>query len=160
MRRPTLLLAISLALLTAAGCGSGATKTLTYGSTSFNSHGTQSAAGKSTLALEVDNYYFSPTFLKGNPGQTLTVTINNDSGTEHNFSIAGQPIDTDIEAKGKASVTVTFPASGVLAFFCKYHSGKGMNGELLSGDAQPQAPAGSSETQTKPTSPPAYRGGY
>jgi plastocyanin len=30
-------------------------------------------------------------------------------------------------------MAVTFPASGVLAFFCKFHGPLGMNGQLLTG---------------------------
>jgi plastocyanin len=36
-------------------------------------------------------------------------------------------------------VEITFPSSGVVRFFCKFHMSRGMNGELLTGDAQPQA---------------------
>jgi len=32
-------------------------------------------------------------------------------------------------------VNVTFPSSGVLAFFCKFHGALGMNGQLLTSDA-------------------------
>jgi hypothetical protein len=31
-----------------------------------------------------------------------------------------------------------FPSSGVVRFFCKFHSARGMNGELLTGDTKPQ----------------------
>jgi plastocyanin len=34
-------------------------------------------------------------------------------------------------------MTVTFPASGVLSFFCKFHGPVGMNGQLLTGDPAP-----------------------
>ena len=29
---------------------------------------------------------------------------------------------------------VTFPESGSLMFFCKYHAGLGMNGQMITGD--------------------------
>jgi len=38
-------------------------------------------------------------------------------------------------------IAVTFPASGVLAFFCKFHGPLGMNGQLLTGDAPPSGGA-------------------
>ena len=48
-------------------------------------------------------------------------------------------IDKDVPAKGKIDIEVTFPASGVALFTCKYHAAQGMSGELLVGDASPQA---------------------
>ena len=45
----------------------------------------------------------------------------------------------NIPPKGKVVVAIAFPSSGVVRFFCKFHSAKGMNGELLTGDAKPQA---------------------
>jgi len=90
------------------------------------------------LDLEADNYYFEPTFLRGSPGQKLKVEIENESGTLHNFSIPDQHLDVNIPPKGKVVVAIAFPSSGVVRFFCKFHSARGMNGELLTGDAKPR----------------------
>ena len=70
--------------------------------------------------------------------------IIHDSGTKHNFTVSQQTVDADLDPKGKAQVTVTIPSSGVLQFFCEYHTGRGMNGELLAGSAAPQAPPAAS----------------
>jgi plastocyanin len=108
------------------------------GSFTFQDHGTRDVKGLNELDLEADDFYFSPTFLQGAPGQRLKLTVENEGASEHNLSLDGQGIDTDIPPDGKADVEVTFPASGALRFFCKYHAGQGMNGELLAGDATPQ----------------------
>jgi plastocyanin len=113
-------------------------KSITLGDLTFSDHGTKDLKGQAELDLEADNYYFEPTFLRGTPGQKIKVQIKNDSGTLHNFSIPEQQIDVDIPRKGKVVVEVTFPSSGVVRFSCKYHSSRGMNGELLTGDAKPQ----------------------
>ncbi len=126
------------AVLVVGSCGSEGAKELRLGGVTFADHGTQSVKGKTALELEADSNYFKPTFLRGDPGQTLTLTIENESGALHNFSVAGQPIDVDIPAKGKIQVRVTFPTAGAARFFCKYHADQGMNGELLAGDATPQ----------------------
>jgi len=105
----------------------------------FSDHGTKDVKGKGELELEADNYYFKPSFLRGAPGQKLKLEIENESGTLHNFSIPEQHIDVDIPRKEKVVVEVTFPSSGVVRFFCKFHSARGMNGELLTGDAKLQA---------------------
>lgn len=144
MKRALLGLAVVTTLSMLGGaCGGGGkeqAKQITLGSVAFGDHGTKDVSASTTLTLEADDYYFSPTFLKGKPGQKLTVTLSNDSkATLHNLSIAQLEIDKDVPAKSKVDVEFTFPQSGVILFLCKYHTGQGMNGELLAGDATPQA---------------------
>jgi plastocyanin len=112
-------------------------KSITLGDLTFSDHGTKDVKGQAELDLEADNYYFEPTFLRGTPGQKIKVQIKNDSGTLHNFSIPEQQIDVDIPRKGKVLIEIAFPSSGVVRFFCKFHVSRGMNGELLTGDAKP-----------------------
>jgi plastocyanin len=96
-------------------------------------------SGLAEVDLEADEYYFEPAFLRGTPGQKLKLEIENESNTLHSFTIPEQKVDMDIPPKGKIVVEVTFPQSGLVGFFCKFHSALGMNGELLTGDAKPQA---------------------
>src|SRR5215469_4399657 len=77
----------------------------------------------------------SPTFLRGRPGQKLTLLVESEASRLHNISISSLGIDKNIPPKGKVQFEVTFPASGVLAFTCKFHGPLGMNGQLLSGDS-------------------------
>lgn len=123
--------------------GGNGDKITTLGSQPVNDHGTRDVKGMSSLELEADDFYFSPTFLRGEAGQKLTLKIENESATKHNISIRSASIDKDIEAKGSVEVEVTFPAEGVLLFGCKYHGTSGMVGELLVGNAHPQAPVAS-----------------
>ena len=111
---------------------------ITLGALTFADHGTTDVQGQAELDLEVDDYYFAPTFLRGEPGQQLTLEVENESGTLHNISLPEQHIDTDIPPKGKVKVQVTIPPSGVVHFFCKFHGALGMNGGLLAGNATPQ----------------------
>lgn len=48
-------------------------------------------------------------------------------------------MDVNIPRKGQKVVEVSFPSSGVVHVFCKFHESRGMNGERLTGDARPQA---------------------
>lgn len=114
-------------------------RSITLGGLTFSNHGTKDAKGQGELNLEADNYYFAPTFLRGTPGQKLKLEIENESGTLHNFSIPDQHLDVNIPPKEKVVLEVAFPSSGVVRFFCKFHSARGMNGELLTGDAKPHA---------------------
>lgn len=95
-----------------------------------NDHGSLSVAGQDEIELELDDFYFQPTLLQGQAGQSLTIELRNEGTAAHNFSLTEQNVDQDLEAGEDAKVTVTFPDSGTLAFFCKFHSGQGMVGGL------------------------------
>jgi plastocyanin len=95
-----------------------------------NNHGTKDVSGGGSQAVEVDSFYFNPTLFTAKAGDKLTLTLSNESAALHNFSLGDHSIDQDIPAKGKITVTVTFPASGTLVFFCKYHRSSGMLGGL------------------------------
>jgi plastocyanin len=100
-----------------------------------NDHGTKDVSGMRTFTIEADNYYFDPTVLKGTPGQQLTLVIKNTSSTQHNFTLKAQNVNKDLDAGKSATTHVTFPASGVLSFYCEYHKSMGMDGGVLtSGD--------------------------
>ncbi len=115
----------------AAAAPSGKTRVL--GGVTYADHGTKDVRNLSKLELEADDYYFSPTFLRGKPGQKLALLVENEASTLHNISIPALGIDKDIPPKGKVQVDVTFPVSGMLAVSCKFHASLGMSGQLLTG---------------------------
>jgi plastocyanin len=104
--------------------------TITIAGQKANDHGMKDVSGKSSVELEQDNFYFEPTVLEGTPGQKLTIELSNEGSALHNFSIPDQSIDQDVQPDAKGEVTVTFPDSGTLVFFCKYHQSQGMVGAL------------------------------
>jgi plastocyanin len=117
------------------GGGSSDSGQKTVAGLAVNDHGTKDVTGMDEIQIEADDYYFEPTILKGKPGQKITIEIDNESSssTEHNFSQSAQSVSEDIEAGETTKVTVTFPDSGTISFFCKYHKGSGMGGGLQSG---------------------------
>jgi YVTN family beta-propeller protein len=115
-------------------------KSATLGGVTYADHGTKDIRNVSKVELEADDYYFSPTFLRGKPGQKLTLIVESEAATLHNISIPALGIDKDVPPKGKVQVDVTFPASGALVFFCKFHGPLGMNGQLLTGDTASSGP--------------------
>jgi plastocyanin len=125
-------------MLVAASCGGGNEEggsdgeggTITVGGEQANDHGSKDVSGESELDLELDDFYFKPTVLTGTAGETLMLHLENEGSTEHNLSVSDQGIDQDVEDGGDADVTVTFPESGTLLFFCKYHQDMGMRGAL------------------------------
>jgi YVTN family beta-propeller protein len=86
--------------------------------------------GRAELHVEADDYYFKPAMLRGTPGQKLRLVVENESGTLHNLTVAGQGIDRDVAPHKDVAVDVVFPASGTVAFTCKLHAALGMKGEL------------------------------
>jgi YVTN family beta-propeller protein len=109
-------------------------KSVVLGGVTYADHGIKDVRGRTKLELEADDYYFSPTFLRGTPGQKLTLIVESEASTLHNVSIPALGIDKDVPPRGKVQVDVTFPASGVLAFSCKFHGPLGMNGQLQTGE--------------------------
>ncbi len=107
---------------------------ITIGTELANDHDSTDASGMSSLEVELDDegtqFYFKPTVITGTPGQSLTLDLTNDGSALHNFSLTEQSVDTDVQAGGTGSVTVTIPQSGFVEFFCKYHKALGMIGEL------------------------------
>lgn len=104
--------------------------TITIGTDTANDHGSKDASGASSLDVEQDNFYFNPTIITGTAGQKLTIKLENEGSATHNFTLEDQNIDQDVQSGQDATVTVTFPQSGILEFYCKFHRSQGMVGEL------------------------------
>lgn len=102
--------------------------TTTIGDVAANDHGTKDVSGESKVEVELDDDYFEPTVLEGKPGERVTLELKNEGGSEHNLTIEELKIDQDVEPGDEAEVEVTFPESGTLTFYCKYHRGQGMAG--------------------------------
>ena len=136
-------LAVAFLVLLAAGCGGSSNSSSsssesgggggkkTIAGVPANDHGSKNVSGEAEV--ELDDFYFEPTVLRGKPGSQITLELKNEGSTEHNFSIDSQSIDNDVEGGEDAKVTVTFPKSGQLSFYCKYHKGSGMAGALAAG---------------------------
>jgi plastocyanin len=126
-----LLITVAALLLVACAGGPGTMETPSPRPTA------QAVMGEAVVVMEADNFYFEPRLLRSQPGQTVTLQIQDVSGTLHNFSIPEQQIDQDIPPRGQIEVEVTFPQSGSVDFVCKYHVAQGMRGQLLVGEAVP-----------------------
>jgi len=83
-------------------------KSLVIDGVSYANHGTKDVRNLSKLELEADDYYFSPTFLRGKPGQKLTLLVESEARTLHNLSISSLGIDKDIPRRGRCDSTSPF----------------------------------------------------
>ena len=116
-----------------ASCGGGDDEsseggTTTIGDVAANDHGTKDVSGESKVEVELDDDYFEPTVLEGKAGERVTLELKNEGGSEHNLTIDELNIDQDVEPGDETELEVTFPDSGTLTFYCKYHRGQGMAG--------------------------------
>ncbi len=93
--------------------------------------GTKDASGEGatpTLALELDDNAFNPTFTQFAPGAVVKVQLKNAGTHEHTFTLADGGVDQSLAPGQSAEVTVTVPSSGSVNFFCRIHRSSGMQG--------------------------------
>ncbi|MEX0991629.1 MAG: cupredoxin domain-containing protein [Actinomycetota bacterium] len=116
------------------GGGGGSGGTIDLGGQAANDHGTKSVSGATSLEVELDNFYFSPTTIQGDASQKVTLTLTNDSSTLHNFSVQAfnETIDQDVKPGETKEVEVQFGnvLDSIAVFECKYHASQGMRGAL------------------------------
>ena len=80
----------------------------------YADHGTKDVRKLSTLELEADDYYFAPTFLRGAPGQTLTLMIENEASL---CTTSGSPPSASTRTsrpRGRCGWTSPFRLGGAL----------------------------------------------
>ena len=147
--------------VTLAGCGSSGSTATSAGSSSsaavapvslpgtVNEAATGDATGGS-LEVELDDFYFGPSFIKATPGETITLHLKNEGKTDHTFTSTALNVDEQLAPDQTKDVTVTMPAAGATQFHCKFHEGKGMQGAFFfkAGDAVGAAAGGASSTTT------------
>jgi plastocyanin len=112
------------------GTKGAATSTPVQLSGKVTNKGTKDATGASTLAIETDDYYFNPTFIKATAGQKLTVTVKNEGSATHTFTSTELGVDKEIKPGESATVDITVPNADAVAFFCRFHQASGMQGAV------------------------------
>ncbi len=115
-------------------------------------HGTENVAGVEEFEIEMDDFYFRPTVLSGEAGQTITVELLNNGSNAHTFTIDALNVDLEVQPEQNGTTKVSFPESGALLFYCKFHAGAGMRGGLsVGGDLTAVAGSqGGGDTRTGP----------
>jgi uncharacterized cupredoxin-like copper-binding protein len=161
MRARILVGGLAIALVAAAGCSSNETpprrtakspeassaaavrigaKTKVAGLTA-NYHGTKNVSGDRTARVELEDFYFTPTVLRGRPGQRMTLIVENESQTPHTFTTSDKQLDVQLQPGGIARLAIRFPKSGNMSFFSTGHERQGMAGGLtVSGPIAKKAP--------------------
>ncbi|MGB3411666.1 MAG: cupredoxin domain-containing protein [Microthrixaceae bacterium] len=99
-----------------------------------NNKGTKDISGEGTrtkVDIEVDDNYFSPTYIQAAPGATVTVKLENEGKAAHTFTLDDSSVDQTLQPGDEATVTVKVPASGSLRFSCNFHGAMGMQGAFF-----------------------------
>lgn len=130
MRRAWLLLAVGLALVATCCGGEG---TIELGGQEANNHGEADVSGQASLEFELDDFYFAPTVLEGEAGQSVTLEAFNEGEAQHTFTVDALGIDETLSPGAGKSLEVTLPESGALLFYCRFHRNQGMLGALSVG---------------------------
>ncbi|MEP6758928.1 MAG: cupredoxin domain-containing protein [Actinomycetota bacterium] len=141
MRQRNLMIVAALAasLFVATACSSSSSSSSPAGgSTSTTSSSTSSGSptdavnvtGKSAFTITQNNFFFSPSTIDGSAGQKITFTVQNDGSSPHTFTIDNMNIDVTVQPGADTTVDVTFPTSGTVQFYCKFHKNMGMVGTL------------------------------
>src|SRR5215510_8204993 len=105
-----------------------------------NKHGSKDVSAKTTATIEMeqDDYYFSPTFVKVQPGEQLTIKLQNEGKNQHTFTSSALGIDKTLNPGKNATVKVTIPASGgTIQFHCDFHEVMGMQGAFYTSAGTP-----------------------
>lgn len=112
--------------------------------------GTKDVSSKSsaTFEEELDDKYFSPTFIKAKAGEKITFEVKNEGSLEHTFTSDDLSIDKEVKPGKSTKFTVTVPSDGaVFQFHCQYHQDAGMVGAVYT-----KAGARASSSATKSSS--------
>ena len=91
-------------------------------------HGETDVSGETEAEMELDDSYFGPTIWRGEPGQQLTLALHNEGAAPHTFTLDEAGLDVELEPGEEGSVDLTFPESGTVAFYCRFHRAQGMVG--------------------------------
>lgn len=94
---------------------------------SVNRQGVEELSGDE-MDLELDDFYFEPTFVHAEPGQSVTVRLRNEGDARHTFTIPGTDVDAVVAAGEEGEVQVTLPSEGPVVFVCRFHESRGMRG--------------------------------
>jgi hypothetical protein len=97
--------------------------------------GTQDVRGEQLVTLTAGRVaqgvpFFAPTILEGSPNQRIVLRLSNATPSSHNFTLDAEHISTALPAGAAVEMTVQFPTSGALVFYCNIHSAEQHGGGL------------------------------
>lgn len=97
-----------------------------------NDHGTKTFTTETfELELELDNFYFEPTFIKA-PGESkATLELFNEGSATHTFTIDALNIDEQLSPDARKTIEVELGTETRYEFYCRFHGDQGMRGAFM-----------------------------
>lgn len=120
---------LTMVLMVGVACGD-EEGTIQIGGQSVNDHGTEEVSGETSVEFELDDFYFEPTVLRGDAGQSLTLEAFNEGDEGHTFTSDELGVDQEVGPGQETSIDITFPDSGQVVFLCRFHDSQGMRGAI------------------------------
>src|SRR4029079_10602747 len=62
-----------------------------------NEHGTKAVTAGGELEMELDDFYFGPTYVTGPAGAKVKIDLSNEGQKNHTFTIDSAKIDTEVD---------------------------------------------------------------
>jgi plastocyanin len=96
--------------------------------------------GNVQVDMDVRNFFFDPSFIRTEPGATVTIRLTNSGTTDHTFNTDTPAIEERLKPGDQRTIEIKVPESGVVNFYCKLHrSTEGEQGAIYT--KVPGAPA-------------------
>ena len=105
---------------------------LTLAATACSSDGKDKNEGSnaSSIAVELDNYYFKPNPLTLIAGKSVELELGNEGSVTHTFTVQGLNIDEEVPSPQTKKITVTPDKAGEYTIICRFHEAQGMKATL------------------------------
>ncbi|HYZ91217.1 MAG TPA: cupredoxin domain-containing protein [Actinomycetota bacterium] len=101
-------------------------------SAAVNDHGTKTFTEQEFEAeLELDNFYFEPTFIKSPGDAKATLELHNEGSVPHTFTVDALNIDEELEPDATKTITVEIGTETRYEFYCRFHRDQGMSGAFM-----------------------------
>lgn len=106
-----------------------ATETATGTAAEVNEHGTKTFTESSfETELELDDFYFEPTYIKAPGGSTATLELFNEGSATHTFTIDALNVDEELEPEARTTIEVELGTETRYEYYCRFHRDQGMRG--------------------------------
>ena len=93
-------------------------------------HGETDVSGETEAEMELDDSYFGPTIWRGESGQELTLALHNEGDAPHTFTLDDPSTEVVLQPGDEGAAQLTFPESGTVLFYCRFHRAQGMVGAV------------------------------
>ncbi len=80
------------------------------------------------LEIELDNFYFKPTFIKLPGEATVKAELHNEGSATHTFTSDALGVDEELEPGAAKEVEISIGTKTRYEFYCRFHQDQGMRG--------------------------------